>query len=98
MGETFRAAMRPEPRPVGGLGEGSGALESTALSLFPRPSSSHAGPRPDEPEGPGERLGSTSSHSLTTNTLPPVDRIPPLKVARRQLVDVGRAHFVLSNG
>ena len=69
MGETFTAAMRPEPRPVGGLGEGSGALQSTALSLFPRPSSSHTGPRPGEPEGPRERLGSTSYLTLSRQTL-----------------------------
>ena len=34
MGNRFSTASRPGPSPVGVLGEGSGALQDTAPSLF----------------------------------------------------------------
>ena len=48
--ERFTTVSRPGPRPVDGLGEGSEALQNTALSLFSWPPSSPAGPRLGELE------------------------------------------------
>lgn len=45
MEERFTAASRPGPRLVGGLGEGSKALQDTSPSLFSGHPSSPTGPR-----------------------------------------------------
>ena len=54
----FHYCLKAWAQPVGGLGEGSGALQDRALSLFPGPLSSLAGPRPGklEEEKAGTRL------------------------------------------
>ena len=52
MGERFTAASRPGPRPVGGCGEGPGAMEDTSPSLSPAPQLTR---QPEGLEGPGEK-------------------------------------------
>ena len=47
----FHYCLKAWAQPVGGLGEGSGALQDRALSLFPGPLSSLAGPTPGKLEG-----------------------------------------------
>ena len=59
-------------QPVGCLGEGSGALQDTAPSLFPGPPSSRAGPKPGELEGTGRKPGSTSYLTLHLRTTAPL--------------------------
>ena len=49
-------SLRPGPWLVGGLGEGSGALQDIVPSLFPGPSSSPAGPNLGELEGFQEKV------------------------------------------
>ena len=67
MGEGLTATSRPGPRLVGDLGEGSGALQDTALSLFSRPPSSPTGPRLDELEGLSEAENYILPHSSPQN-------------------------------
>ena len=50
-GERFTAG----PRPLGGLGEGSGVLQDTAPSLFPGHASLPTAQRPSKQEGPVEK-------------------------------------------
>ena len=68
--------------PVDGHGEGSGALQDTAPSLFPGPPSSPAQGRVSW-RAPGRRPGSASHRTLLwrTTTLPTVGRAGPLTVA-----------------
>ena len=71
MGERFTAAPRPGLRLVGDFGEGSEALQDTALNLFCGPPSSPAGRRPGELESPQKKTRiPLSPHSLRTTTPP----------------------------
>ena len=70
MGETFMAAITAWAKASGRPWWGhSGALQNTAFSLFPGPSSSPTGPRPGELDGLGESLGSASYLTMSGSTL-----------------------------
>ena len=63
MGDGFTAASRPGPR---SQGEGSGALQDTALSLSPGPSpSAPASRRPEGLEGPREKATNHLSPAIS---------------------------------
>lgn len=62
--EEIHLTSKPT-QPVGCLGEGPGALQDTAPSLFPGPLSSCAGPRPGELRGHREKAG---IHFLTSRS------------------------------
>ena len=67
-GDRFSTASRPGPSPVGVLGEGSGALQDTAPSLFSGPPKLPAGSRAGGLEVPGEQARiPLLPHCLTEN-------------------------------
>ena len=69
MEERFTTASRPSPRLVGGLGEGSKALQDTAPSLFTGHPSSPTGLGPDELEGLGDKAGICLNLTLHLTTI-----------------------------
>ena len=62
-------------RPVGGPGQGSGALQNTAPSLFPGPPRSSSSPRLGELECPPPRQRLESASYLTLHLTPPLPQL-----------------------
>ena len=89
------------PRGLGDLGEGSGALQDTALSLFSRPASSPTGSRLDELEGLREAENYLLPHSSPHNHCSTVVWISSLTIVSWRLVASGQGplpHWPMTAG